>query len=142
MEAITGMQIKKIWAIASEMGIEKDDLYALIYRESKKESMKQLTKVEANKVIDALIKPRKKNQKRTDVGGRRWTRAQRQTIYRLTEELGWNNDNARINGFVKKMFKVERIEWLSEYQCSKLIEILKKMIKRIEDESVQEGAKE
>ncbi|EJP20233.1 PF06252 domain protein [Peptostreptococcaceae bacterium AS15] len=28
------------------------------------------------------------------------------------------------------MFKVDRIEWLSEDDCSKLIEILKKMIIR------------
>jgi len=50
----------------------------------------------------------------------------------LTEELGWNDDNQRINGFVKKMFKVERLEWLTMYQCNKLIEMLKKMVERKE----------
>ncbi len=133
MKAISTTQMKKIWATASEQGIGKEDLYALIYRESNKESMKQLTWTEANKVIDALVKP-KKNQKRTDISGRKWTKAQRQTIYRLTGELGWNDDNNRINGFVKRMFKVDRVEWLDADQCSKLIEILKKMIKRITKE--------
>lgn len=51
---------------------------------------------------------------------------QRRKIYALTEKLGWNNNNARINGFVKKMFDVERLEWLDDDQCSKLIEILRK----------------
>ncbi|MCC5911341.1 MAG: regulatory protein GemA [Clostridiaceae bacterium] len=134
MEAITNLQIKKIWATAREKGLEKDDLYAIIYRESKKESMKQLTKVEANKVIDAMVKPKKKNQKRTDEGGNAFTGEQRQKIYRLTEQLGWNDNNKRINGFVKKHFKVEKIEWLNPYQCNKLIEILKKMIERMEAE--------
>ncbi|ABR46623.1 hypothetical protein Amet_4387 [Alkaliphilus metalliredigens QYMF] len=139
MEVITGLQIKKIWATAREIGLEKEDLYTIIYRESKKESMKQLTKAQANKVIDAMVRPKKKKkQKRTDDGGRSSTKAQRQTIYRMTEELGWNNDNDRINGFVKKMFEVERLEWLDGYGCSRLIEILKKMIKRIEVEKVVE----
>lgn len=71
-------------------------------------------------------------QKRTDTGGNVKTQRQRRQIYMLTGELGWNDDNRRISGMARKMFKVDRLEWLSQTQCSKLIEALKKMVDRKE----------
>lgn len=100
--------------------------------------MRQMTKLQANKLIKELIAIKDKNkkskksytQKRTDTNGNKNTKFQREKIYTLTGILGWNDNNNRINGFVKRMFKVDRIEWLDEDDCSKLIEILKKMIIR------------
>lgn len=142
-EMISKEQIKNIWGFAKDIGINKDELYCIISRVSKKESMKALTKLQANKVIRELITLKDKNKKsnkrkntyknnpkRTDVGGNTDTVFQRQKIYELTEKLGWNNNNNRINGFVKRMFGIDRLEWLDEKQCNKLIEILKKMIQR------------
>lgn len=119
-------QIRIIWARAREYGLNDDAVHDLIYALCQKESMKELTYVEAAKVIAGI--EGKKLQKRTDEGGRPETVALRRKIYRLTDELGWNNDNERINGFVKRMFKIDRLEWLDEWQCHKLIEILKNMI--------------
>lgn len=130
---ISKEQIKNIWGFAKEVGIDKENLYCMIDKISKKDSMKKMTKLQANKLINELIAIKdkdKKKQKRTDKGGNKYTESQRKRIYVLTGILGWNDDNNRINGFVKRMFKVDRIEWLDEYQCSKLIEILKKMIIR------------
>lgn len=128
MEGITGAQIKKLWALAREQGMGKEDLYALIRRESAQDSMKALSKHQAIQVINVLDPPRR--QRRTDTSGPAWTRGERQKVYRLTGELGWNNNNDRINGFVKRMFRVERLEWLDEGQLRKLIEMLKKMVAR------------
>ena len=125
--------IKSIWGIAKskELNYNDDELYSLIIELTGKSSMKALTQNERNIVYNELEK--KKNmvtQKRTDTNGNSNTMEQRRKIYALTEELGWNNNNTRINGFVKRMFKVDRVEWLDEFQCSKLIEILKGMISR------------
>ena len=129
--------IKTIWGIAKspELLMSEEDLYSIIYRETGKDSMRKLTQSEINKVCSALSEMKdsvkgSSSKKRTDTGGSNRTKEQRQKIYKLTEELGWNNNNARINGFVKKMFKVERLEWLDNDQCSRLIEMLKSMVER------------
>ncbi len=126
-------QIKSIWGLAKskELNLADEDLYAIIIRETGKDSMRQLTTKEKNRVITVLINMKDSVKgKRTDTGGNTRTTRQRKKIYMLTKELGWNNNNARINGFVKKMFNVERLEWLDNNQCSRLIEMLKSMVER------------
>lgn len=135
---ISKEQIKNIWGFSKDVGVDKDNLYCMIERISKKDSMRKMTKMQANRLIRELIVMKDNNKKvknrsskrRTDTGGNKNTQLQRKKIYSLTAILGWNDNNNRINGFVKRMFKVDRIEWLSEDDCSKLIEILKKMIIR------------
>ncbi len=137
-EMISKEQIKNIWGFSKDVGVDKDNLYCMIERISKKDSMRKMTKLQANKLIRELIVLKDNNKivknrsskRRTDTGGNKNTQLQRKKIYSLTAILGWNDNNNRINGFVKRMFKVDRIEWLSEDDCSKLIEILKKMIIR------------
>ena len=137
-EMISKEQIKNIWGFSKDIGVDKDNLYCMIERISKKDSMRKMTKMQANRLIRELIVLKDNNKKvknrsakrRTDTGGNKNTQLQRKKIYSLTAILDWNDNNNRINGFVKRMFKVDRIEWLSEDDCSKLIEILKKMIIR------------
>lgn len=137
--------IRAIWGLAKspELMLEEEDLYSLIYRETKKDSMKKLSQGEIDKVCrllqnmkDEVVRAQKG--KRTDEGGNADTEKLRRKIYALTQELGWNNNNNRINGFVKKMFKTDRIEWLTVPQCHKLIESLKKMVERLEAENGNE----
>ena len=127
--------IKTIWGLAKapELLLSDEDLYSIIYRETGKDSMRKLNQKEIGKVCSVLSEMKdsaKGSKTRTDSGGNNLTKEQRRKIYKLTEELGWNNNNARINGFVKKMFNVERLEWLNSYQCSRLIEMLKNMVER------------
>lgn len=127
--------IRTIWGLAKspELCLDEEALYAIIYRETGKEHMRELSQGEITKVCRVLGKMKddtKRYQKRTDDGGNPKTVPLRRKIYALTGELGWNNDNARINGFVKRMFKVDRIEWLTVPQCHKVIEALKKMVDR------------
>ena len=79
-EMISKEQIKTVWGLAKEDGIEKDNLYCMIDRISKKDSMKEMTKIQANKLIKELIdikdrnkKGRRVSQKRTDTGGNKAT---------------------------------------------------------------------
>lgn len=140
--------IRAIWGLAKspELMLEEDILYTVIRRETKKESMRQLSQSEIDNVCRILQNmkddvTRANKGKRTDEGENTETERLRKKVYALTEELGWNDNNNRINGFVMKMFKVSRIEWLTYAQCNKLIEILKKMIDRQEAEKAN-GSKE
>jgi hypothetical protein len=128
--------IRTLWAIAKsqELELSDDDLHALVYGQTGKESMKKLTQGEINQIARVLQNMKDgtpvTQSKRTDEGGDPRTESQRRKIYALCEELGWNDDVRRINGFAKKMCGVERIEWLTMAQCHKIIEALKKMVDR------------
>lgn len=114
-----------------------EDLHAVVYRETRKESMKKLTQGEINTVARVLQNMKDSvsgstRTKRTDVGGDARTIQQRRKIYTLTESLGWNDNPQRIQGFVKRMTGVDRLEWLNVAQCEKVIEGLKAILKRQE----------
>lgn len=140
--------IKTIWGLAKsqELALNEENLYSIIFRATGKDSMKLLDQAEINRVCMELsqmkdkLSGKPKPQRRTDVGGDLGTVAQRAKIYKLTGDLGWNDNNLRINGFVKRMFNVERLEWLNSFQCNKLIETLKKMVEREELKANEGGA--
>lgn len=134
--------IRTLWAIAKspELGLTDEDLHGVVYRETGKESMKQLTQGEITTVARVLQNMkdgvrRDTHSKRTDEGGDPRTVPLRHKIYALCDVLGWNDDNNRINGLVRKMCGVDRIEWLTMAQCSKVVEALKSMIARQEQEA-------
>lgn len=129
--------IRTLWAIAKspELHMTDEDLHAVVYRETRKESMKKLTQGEINTVARVLQNMKDSasggtRAKRTDVGGDARTIQQRRKIYALTESLGWNDNPQRIQGFVKRMTGVDRLEWLNVAQCEKVIEGLKAILKR------------
>ena len=136
--------IRTLWAIAKspERRVADDDLHAVVYRETGKESMKKLTQGEVNILARVLQNmkdsaARGSQSKRTDEGGNPTTERQRRKIYALTEALGWNSDKRRIEGFVKRMTGIDRLEWLDAGQCEKVIEGLKAILAR---EQRKEGA--
>lgn len=113
----------------------EDDVHDLVYRETGKDSLRKLTQGEINSVVrvlqnlkDGMHRP--VMGKRTDDGGDPRTVNQRRKIYKLCEELGWNDDDRRINAFVKRMTGVDRLEWINSVQCEKVIEALKAMADR------------
>ena len=131
--------IRTLWAIAksSELHMTDEDLHAVVYRETGKESIKALTQGQINEVARVLQNmtdgvSRSTRTKRTDEGGDFRTVQQRRKIYALTEQLGWNNNPQRIQGFVKRITGVDRLEWLNVAQCEKVIEGLKAILKRQE----------
>ena len=99
--------------------------------------MRKLTQGEINALARVLQNmkdgaSRNAYTKRTDTGGDPRTEKQRRKIYALTGILGWNNDSRRVNGFVKRITGVDRLEWLTPGQCEKVIEALKAMVARQE----------
>ena len=129
--------IRTLWAIAKspELHLSDEDLHAVVFRETGKESMKKLSQGEINEVARVLQNMkdsvnRAAHTKRTDTGGDARTVQQRRKIFALTEELGWNSDPRRIQGFAKRLTGVERLEWLNVAQCEKVIEGLKAMVAR------------
>ena len=131
--------IRTLWAIAKspELHMTDEDLHALVYRETGKESIKALTQGQISEVARVLQNmkdgiSRSTRPKRTDEGGDARTIQQRRKIYALTESLGWNDNPQRIQGFVKRTTGVDRLEWLNVAQCEKVIEGLKAILKRQE----------
>ena len=131
--------IRTLWAIAKspELHMTDEDLHALVYRETGKESIKALTQGQISEVARVLQNmkdgvSRSTRPKRTDEGGDARTIQQRRKIYALTESLGWNDNPQRIQGFVKRMTGVDRLEWLNVAQCEKVIGGLKAILKRQE----------
>lgn len=129
--------IRTLWAIAKspELHLSDEDLRAVVYRETGKESMRKLTQGEINGVARVLQNMKDSVNtdpltKRTDTGGDPRTTQQRRKVYALTGELGWNTDPRRIQGFVKRLTGVDRLEWLTPYQCGKVIEGLKAILAR------------
>lgn len=136
---ISTAQISKIWASARDKSIDKDDVYALVYQVSNQESMKSLTWIQANEVINRIVGTNTiDGVQRT---GRESTQEMRKKIYMLTKELGWEKNPKRLAGFCKKLFKVEKVEWLDRKQCYKLIEALKKMVERSKHEDHRTGSR-
>ena len=130
--------IRTLWSIAKspELHLSDEDLHAVVYRETRKESMKQLTQGEINRVARVLQNMKDSvggsvRGKRTDEGGDPRTAELRRKIYMLAQELGWSA--AQVNGLAKRMFRVERQEWLGPIQCGKLIEALKAILDRREN---------
>mgnify|MGYP001532523696 CR=1 FL=1 len=106
--------IRTLWAIAKspELGLTDEDLHGVVYRETGKGSMKQLTQGEITAVARVL-----QNMKDSAARGSRSKR---------TDE-----------GFVKRMTGIDRLEWLDAGQCEKIIEGLKAILAR---EQRKEGA--
>lgn len=128
--------LRTLWGLARELGLTSDDLHAVVYRETGRESMKGLPQRELDAVAYTLRGMRGgsgRTRKRTDEGGDPRTVEQRRKIYQLAQELGWGE--TQVNGLARRMFKVDRQEWLGPGQCYKLIEALKAMVDRAQGAS-------
>lgn len=126
---IDNRQKKAIWAASKQNGLEKDDLYSLIYTISQKEHMSNLTYVEASKVLDRLNNKKESSSSSSHnyVPGK-ISSAQISMIYDLAATAGWNI--FVLNKHILKKYNVQVINWLSKNQASQLIEKLKWVIKQ------------
>lgn len=127
--------IRTLWGIAKspELGMTDEDLHDLVYRETGKESLRKLSQGELNMVARVLQNlkdsTRRPGQgKRTDEGGDPRTVELRRKIYHLMKELAWNEK--QVNGLARRMFQIDRIEWLTPAQCGKLVEAMKAILAR------------
>lgn len=134
--------IRMIWGIAKspELALSDKELHLVVQTNTGKDSIKQLNKRERSAVIGVLLKMKDsatgKNRERKMNRGNVGTVNQRKKIYKLCGELGWDKPS-RVNGLCMRMFKVSCVDWLTYQQCSKLIEALKSMEKRQEEQNEQ-----
>lgn len=121
-------------AKSPELQLSDDDLHAVVFGVTGKESLKNLTDHQIGQVVRRLQELKdgvRKTRKRTrnySRNGRRGTEDQRKKIFMLMNDLSWNEN--RVRGLAKRLFKIEAIEWLDYGQCSKLIEAMKAMLER------------
>lgn len=127
--------IKTLWGLAKspELHMTDEELHLIVLANTGRESIRELTRGELRTVIgvlaglkDSASGKRKSGMAKRGVAG---TGNQRRKIYQLAESLGWDK-LARVNGMCRKMFGVERVEWLNCQQCRALIEALKSMAGR------------
>lgn len=113
-------QIKALWAAARKAGLDRDMLYARVEAETGQTSIKAMTAAQAARLTDALNGKVKQSDYRA-------TDAQVGMIMGLARDLGWNSDPARLAGWLRSRWKVERPEWLTSYQARECIEAMKAM---------------
>lgn len=126
--------LRTIWGLAKspELNLSDDDLHVIVASQTGKESLKELNAMEIATVVRALMGLKdmvKKPDKKVKPGGNEGTGYQRKKVYKLAQELGWE-DKKRVDGLCRKMFGVDMLEWLNFKQCSKLIEAMKAMAAR------------
>lgn len=124
--------IRTIWGIAKspELSLTSEELHLLVEAQTGKASISKLTTKEIGIVVNALSKL-----KDSAAGGQKGnasTEGLRKKIYKLQEALEW--DEKRTNGMCRKMFHIDKVEWLNYKQCIKLIEALKSMLQRARKE--------
>ena len=123
-------------AKSQELQLSDDDLHAVVFGVTGKDSLKALTDRQIELVVCRLrelkdgVKRNRKRCKNYSRNGRRGTEDQRKKIFMLMNSLSWNEN--RVRGLAKRLFKIEVIEWLDYVQCSKLIEAMKAMAEREE----------
>jgi hypothetical protein len=144
---ISGAQMRLIHVLAKQLGMDSDQLHETVAGVTGgKESLKALSKAEANEVIDHLDKSggqitRKKKPRRrkpslppdvlpmkSRAQMQQATHAQLQLIQALEAELGWSDDPRRLKGLVLKTLKKRRIATVWDAQA--ITQALKDMCRR------------
>lgn len=130
--------IRTIWGLAKcdELRMTDEELHLVVMAQTGKESIRKLTKKEIARVVYVLSQMKESSRRGREArmplcDGT--TQNQRRKVYKLMQALEWNEK--RINGMCRRMFKIDRLEWLNYKQISDLIEALKAMLDRKEEKS-------
>lgn len=129
-ELITKAQIRKIWVEAKGLGFEKEMIYEVIYSRFNKEHLSDLTKEEASTLIDRLVKASEET--RIDKVQGMMTQNQEWKIEDYRIKLGWNRK--QLKAFIKKFAHIDHTNWLTVNQASNIIEGLKNIYLRNNEE--------
>ncbi|MCL2462092.1 MAG: regulatory protein GemA [Defluviitaleaceae bacterium] len=118
--------LKAIWGTAKELGMSSEEVHTVLSRETGKDSMRDSTDRQLQRLLDAL----KLYKGVGEVQKNRLSGKQLHFINGLEKKLGWAGEPERLRGFINKKMsiQVDRPEWLTSQQASKVIEGLKKAI--------------
>ena len=130
---ITKPQIAKIWALARELGLDRDELYQLVPGGS----ISHMHRTEASMLIDQLERlrsldaPPAEPPKPAPRPNARMTPRQMHFIHFLLGRLGWLTEPRHVENFLRKYFRVESVEEIrNRRDAGKVIEALKAILKR------------
>lgn len=128
----TPAQLRKIYVLARENGMDSDLLHLHVSRIAGKDSLSRPSITEAVKVIDSLSGKKKGREERI-------TARQEWKIKDLAKAMGWRNekgeaDEKRLDGFLRERTGVEHYKWLTKKEASGVIEAFKSMLERKKEE--------
>ncbi|RKJ49669.1 regulatory protein GemA [bacterium 1XD42-54] len=129
--------VRTIWGLAKceELRMTGEELHLVVMAQTGKDSIRKLTQKEISRVVYVLSQMKESSRRgREDLTSMcdGTTQNQRRKVYKLMQALGWNEK--RINGMCRRMFRIDRLEWLNYKQISDLIEALKAMLERQDQE--------
>lgn len=127
--------IGTIFGLGKELGMDNEDIHAVVYKEVGKESIRKCTDRQLERIVNALRFMGNMDEARRGKA----TFKQRQYISDLEYRLGWADTPERLRGFLKVQYGTENVKWLSVKQASNLIEALKSMLERQEIEKVSKA---
>jgi hypothetical protein len=116
-------QLRKIWWLARQLGLDDDLLHARVKALVGKESLRALTRREAGIVIDDL---ERLHSNRPGMA----TKRELWKIRQLEKALGWDDNPKRLRAFLKKYYGVDDVRFLTHAAAWRLIESLKKIRER------------
>ena len=127
MRKITSRQIRALWGYAALLKVPEEKLRKWIYVETGKGSLRELSLLEASRLIGGM-EWEMKLKVGSHLSRNRMTGAQFRKIVRMEAEIGW--DQERISGLAGKMYRAERLQDLDQKKASGLIEALKAIQER------------
>jgi len=132
---MTDRQRRMIFKSAKAQGLDNDVLHSYVEQLVGKSSLKELSVLDAIKVIDGLAGTK---QVTTPSGERMISDKQRSYIEGMAKNLGWVDesgkiDNRKLDSWLENKYKVSHINWLTSKVASDAIEGLKKMNQRKKD---------
>jgi hypothetical protein len=141
---ITRDQIKLIWVLARQLGIESNELHDVVSAVTGKDSIKALSVAEGTDIIEVLIRAggrvKKKRKPRPDLPPNvveLVTRRQTRLIKHLERRLGWHDNPERLKGFTRRIIKREGVR--TKQEAMKVIEGLKNMARRARKKGIADG---
>jgi hypothetical protein len=132
---ITRDQIKLIWVLARQLGMESDELHDVVSGVTGKNSIRVLSVADATDVIEVLVRAGGRIRKKRKIAPilpsnvvEIVTRKQSRLIKHLERRLGWQDNPQRLKGFTKRIIKREGVR--TKQEAIKVIEGLKSMARR------------
>lgn len=121
---LTPKQLKCIYALGRAGHMDSEELHGVVYLETKKGHVSELTVAEARRVIDRLkLLTGQKEKRKTD----RATKAQVKLIYSLAERMGWSEEPKRLTAFLEKQYGISHPAFLDKQSTNSCIAALKAM---------------
>jgi len=134
-DAMSASQRGAIFGVAKAAGLDNDALHDVVRRVTGKESISDLTRGGAIRVIDTLKALTGQAPGRPALDSRvGWmTPAQERKILALCRQLGWVTeagevDDDRLKGFLRVRFKIQARQWVDARKAGMIIEAMKKMV--------------